>query len=521
MFISVVMSNRGSKTQYEVIAPFDTHKEYDVHIQKRHRQILEKFDTKGYVFSPREFFSKNLVLMKSDNRSELSAKSILSVTIRVGTQLKVLKKRTSDATVPDWFRELETVDYWSKQLRGSKMKNVKTGNKGTVRSLYVQQLWNFNKWLIEQTTKIKKTQQIKENFFEQVEVEMKFKHVEELFELLTQPIPNRSSVVKLIKKYLMDTELHKDKKVNYIKVIKSCILSYFAKNDQSLLLSFDPTILYTSSQEASEQQEMSLVDFMQIFTLGKPDVLEKAVFVAKFHRGLDASTLVDRFNFEVWPQLVEYFGSDDHNSWDTRKCPVITEHVRIKTTFKHPGGLDVDAIVAIQNYLNYREKKTGQVMMTGKPLFLNKNNQPITLSWVFRHFFKLAKRSGVLRKLPELNSYNVDSHEARDLLKSTLIASGCAQWAADVAIGHKPDSYEKVQKIFPTKFRSEYAKCSKLINIFSKIESIVQGDDTPKDVVDELIKSSEEKNNEMEIIRDEQLRMKQMMEHIQKQLTKQ
>ena len=160
--------------------------------------------------------------------------------------------------------------------------------------------------------------------------------------------------------------------------------------------------------------------------------------------------------------------------------------MRIKTTFRHPGGLDVDAIVAIQAYLNYREKKTGQVMMAGKPLFINQFGNPITLGWVFKHFFKLAKTSGVLRKLPELNSYNVDSHEGRDLLKSTLIACGCDQWAADVAIGHKPDSYEKVQKLFPTKFRSNYAKASKLINIFSKIESLVQGEETPKDIVDQF-----------------------------------
>lgn len=191
--------------------------------------------------------------------------------------------------------------------------------------------------------------------------------------------------------------------------------------------------------------------------------------------------------------MVKYFGSDDHNSWDLKKCPVITEHMRIKTSFRHPGGLDVDAIEAIQKYLNFREKKTGQVMMSGKPLFINTHNNPITLGWVFKHFFKLAKRSGVLKKLPELNAYNVDSHEGRDLLKSTMMACGVAQWASELSVGHKPDSYEKVQKLFPIKFRSEYAKCSKLINIFSKIESLVQSDDAPKDIVEQLEESFEKK----------------------------
>jgi len=487
------MSNRGLKTEYEVIEAFDPDKKYDIHIQNRHREILQQMTTVGYVFSPSQFYTEHSALMTSNDRTKLSAESVLSVSMRIGTQINVLRRNVSNATVPQWFKELETVDYWSGQLRGSKMKNVKVGNRGTVRTLYVQHLWNFNKWLIEQSIKTKKTIQIKENVFEQKEMIIKFKHVEELFELLTQAIPNRTDVVKTIKKYLMNTELHKGKKASYMKTIKSTLLSYFEKNDQSISVSFDPKILYDVSEEAEQQQEMSLVDFMKIMTLGKPDVIEKAVFVAKFHRGLDASTLVDRFNFEVWSQLTKYFGSDDHNSWDLKRCPVITEHVRIKTTFRHPGGLDVDAIEAIQSYLNFREKKTGQVMMVGKPLFLNKHGNPITLGWVFRHFFKLAKQSGVLKKLPELNSYNVDSHEARDLLKSTMISCDVAQWAAEISIGHKPDSYEKVQKLFPTKYRSEYAKCSKLINIFSKIESLVQGNETPKDVVDQLEENFEKK----------------------------
>ena len=43
----------------------------------------------------------------------------------------------------------------------------------------------FSIFGILQPTKIKKTKQIKENVFEQVEIVVKFKHVEELFELLS------------------------------------------------------------------------------------------------------------------------------------------------------------------------------------------------------------------------------------------------------------------------------------------------------------------------------------------------
>ena len=59
----------------------------------------------------------------------------------------------------------------------------------------------------------------------------------------------------------------------------------------------------------------------------------------------------------------------------------------------------------------------------------------------------------------------------RDLLKSTLIVSGCAQYAADHVLGHSPnDSYEKQAMLYPEKMRSEYAKASGLLNIFTNIE---------------------------------------------------
>ncbi len=145
---------QGYKSQYEVIEAFDPKKEYPIHIQKRHREILKKITNVGDVFTPGQFYKKHIELMKSNNRSEISAQSILSTTMKIGTQIKILKRKPTDATVPDWFKKLETVDYWSRQLRGSKMKNVKIGNRGTVRSLYVQHLWNFNKWLVVQTAKI-------------------------------------------------------------------------------------------------------------------------------------------------------------------------------------------------------------------------------------------------------------------------------------------------------------------------------------------------------------------------------
>ena len=67
--------------------------------------------------------------------------------------------------------------------------------------------------------------------------------------------------------------------------------------------------------------------------------------------------------------------------------------------------------------------------------------------------------------------YKIHSHEVRDLLKSTLIVSGCAQYVAEHVLGHAPrDSYEKQASLYPETLRSEYAKASGRLNIFTSIE---------------------------------------------------
>ena len=77
--------------------------------------------------------------------------------------------------------------------------------------------------------------------------------------------------------------------------------------------------------------------------------------------------------------------------------------------------------------------------------------------------------------------YKIRAHEVRDLLKSTLIASKCAQYAADHVLGHAPrDSYEKQATLYPEELRAEYAKASSRLNIFSKVESTLNTADDPE-----------------------------------------
>ena len=208
-------------------------------------------------------------------------------------------------------------------------------------------------------------------------------------------------------------------------------------------------------------------------------VLERAVFMCKFHRGLDTSTLTDRFNYTVQEQMRSHFGQENHASWDLSLCPVPVRLTRVKTGFAHVGFLESDAVRAVQKYMDVAAKR-GQDM--AGPLFLTSRGAPVNSAWVKTHFARLAERSGV-QKAGGVNATGrrinrVRSHELRDLLKSTLIESGCRTDVADHVIGHSPgDSYEKQAILYPRTMGTEYAKAATRLNIFTRLAASVSGND--------------------------------------------
>jgi len=128
----------------------------------------------------------------------------------------------------------------------------------------------------------------------------------------------------------------------------------------------------------------------------------------------------------------------------------------------------------------------------------------ISTAWIFNSFSRIVKRAGI-QKFVEINGrkqYKMDSHELRDLLKSTLIDSGCRIDVADHVIGHKPkDSYEKQSILYTETLRKEYAKASNRLNIFTKFSSVVNGTDDS----DELKIQLKEKLSELDRIKESRL----------------
>ena len=195
--------------------------------------------------------------------------------------------------------------------------------------------------------------------------------------------------------------------------------------------------------------------------------------LAMLQSGMDASTITDRFSFEGYGQLVKYFKTEDHTAWNLNMCPVPIKLVRVKTDYQYTTFLDHDAIVQLQEYLTWKEAKHGK-QDASKPLFLTKQNNPIYSAWVSKGFSDVAVRTGIQEKVSH-RAYKIHAHQVLHLLKSTLIASGCKQYAADHILGHAPrDCLREGGDTVPGgAARRVRQGIFQRINIISKAESIL------------------------------------------------
>ena len=377
------------------------------------------------------------------------------------------------------FCSIPCIEYWRSQLHSPNIKNLKTESvqRGGTKRCYTYGLFGFHKWLLGKQFEYASATQVVNGITQTQKKAVTLNGIDHLLNLYQHTLGGKIEFVMLIKKYLIHLQTAKNSPT--VDNAMFAIKSFFRENDLEIDFRFnnskrrkDPTI----------EDAMSLDDLRKIFSAKGIQPIEKAVFMCKFHRGLDSATFADRFNFEAWSQIVDHFGTDDSELWDITKCPVPIKLVRVKTNYRHTGFLDIDAIVALQEYLKKRTVTkmpihskqyivrgsktsafTRKKPLVGEALFLDTSGNPISINWIGRRFGKLRRRSGVTKAYP--------SHEMRDLLKSTLIDSGCRPDVADHVIGHVPkDSYEKQALLYPDNVRIEFAKASNRINVLGLAE---------------------------------------------------
>ena len=460
-----------TNTIYEVVEEYNP----EIHHAKLKPSQLKCIGLlkKGATFQP-----KDVIIEHADYLASKSAKSKITAskhvwdnTLRIARGLGIVKTSHIVRTPFDDFCQLESIQYFSQQLKGTKTKFLKdSGYDSSTKRNYLYRVWEFDTWLNGKTFEFKQTKHLTETSFEVVVDKIKLEGIEHFLKLFQRSFNSDSDFIRVIKQFLND-QMNRKCSVGYMKMKRNAILSYFEKNECELKFKYDPHINHQDFSEESSNATLSLIDLYDMITSGGISIIEKAVVLCKFHRGLDNTTFCDRFNFQAWEQLVDYFGTENYDNWDISKCPVPIRLTRMKTNYTHVGYLDVDAIQALQKYLKVRFNKTGKNIQPLEPIFIGRKNQPIRPQWLTDLIPKLANNAGIQKKIRNSNitvKNEKTSHELRDLLKSTLIVEGVASYVCELAIGHKVgDSYEKQDKLYPNKSREEFMKASSKINIFS------------------------------------------------------
>lgn len=484
------------KQLLEVIKEYDPKRDYGIYIRPQYARVLSILK-KGEKINPDEFIKQNQNKFTRKN-SFNTARGAIYHAITKGKKIGVLKKLPQEKSgVPisfDNFCKLQTISYWMKQLRTTRYKNIKPPKNAGTGPTYAYRVWNFNTWLHGRNFQYTSEIHTGGDLYKKEKVNVILKGVEHLLEIYKDSYKSDTDFIHIIKEFLMDP-IHEGSRASTVKGIYNAIKSYFEKNESALNFKFDYKANHISIYEQDDLPSLSLDQVMELLTVGKPTQVQKAVFLVKFHRGLDISTLIDRFNFEAWDQLVKAFGTEDYKKWDLSKCPVEVKLTRIKTACSHIGYLDRDAVEAIQKYLDLRFKQTYKPMRSEQPLFINAKGGAINDNWVKDSFRKLRKNAGldILLEGYKQNRYKVSGHEFRDLLKSTLIDCGVRADLADHFIGHKPkDSYEKQALLYTKSLRTEYMKASKRLNIFSNFSSMVKGSEDIDELSDKMIKMETE-----------------------------
>ena len=495
---------------YKVLANYDDTDHSTINL--KHSVILKNLK-KGQTVQ-----SKDLIKYAEMNTVQ-SKQKLVQHALKKAREMGMIADTNTKCSISE-FREFETVSYWANQLKQTQTKNIKKETFQGTRYSYVSNACAFHNWLIGRNFTYKNTVQTGSNSFETQEESTILEGLEHLLKLYQESYNSDMHFVKIIKQYLMDP-IHKGKKSSVVNISTCAIKSYFAKNESPVTFSFDSDINYENTKSNMEQTSLTLEEIFMMLTIGKPNIMERALILCKFHRGLDNITFADSFNYESWKQMVEYFGTDNYNNWDVTKCPVPIKLLRVKTQFIHTGFLDVDAIDALKTYLKYRFELTNKAMTYGEPLFITSKLKPVTPQHVYRIVRTLLKNSGlqqVLENYTKVIKYKKNSHEFRDTLKSTLIASGCRIDIADHVIGHSPkDSYEKQTDLFPKQMKIEYHKASRRLNMFSNMTENIQGV-TSEDKINEIKEAS---RITIERLQKENVEIKSCLNAIMKQINSQ
>ena len=398
----------------------------------------------------------------------------------------------SDVTQPpsrphDEFLHIPCVAQWIGMLNAPNTLHLRRRRSGT-RSVYGYALHRFHEWVAGRTLAMTARVDCGNGSYREERRDVEVRGVDHILELALEGGGIGRDMSVLIRQFFADLNSQKRYSRSVMLQTQNALKSFFTCHEVQYGLQIPRHMLRgTGSGGASggggaeewESRDLRLSEFCRMLTVGKPTICDRAVLLSKFHRGLDLSTLADRFNYTAFDQIAAHMGSDDPASWDLDRCPVPVVLTRVKTDYKHTGFLERDAVSANAEWIAERERLTGSGLRRGdgQALYINQLGAPISVQWIGERFRRLSVRIGLCQKREGGGlSSTRRSHQLRHLLKSTLIDAGCRIDVADHVIGHAPkDAYERQALLYPDSLRREYAKAAGKLNVFTNFETSIDG----------------------------------------------
>ena len=232
------------------------------------------------------------------------------------------------------------------------------------------------------------------------------------------------------------------------------------------------------------RKEVTAMEFLgmvkKVLASAKLSARDKSIILTVLQGGFDDSTLAEAFNYVAFPQLAKWFGTQDYKTWDVSKCPVQVWVNRPKTDYRYYSFVDVDALEALKEHLEVREREFGKVAVhrprnpgdlpTSDPVFLNQHGRPIRPSDVWHVFNDAGKRAGINVKGSTRSPYKgasirypFRSHECRDTMVTLAKRVGADVVAPNFFVGHSIDrlKYDKSPQDDPGYYRDEYLKLAR------------------------------------------------------------
>ena len=336
-------------------------------------------------------------------------------------------------------------------------------------------------------------------YFKWVQKQGKFSTPDELIEhkQTAQNDKERYLHIDLAEDYFAQAELSSFQEKSAYTAIRS-----FYKHNKAALPAYSLNFKQTPLKLVVTQQPITLDELKTL--LATAGAREKAIFLVMLQGGIDRSTLAEYFNFFAWSQITKQLGSEDPENWDLSRLPIHVNLTRVKTRVEYYTFLSVDAVKALQQWLNVRKTLMGKPMQNGEAIFLTPQRSALKKESISTIFNRLAIAAGLeskkYGKASEIR-YRFHAHELRDTFRSACTVAGVAHPVAEYMIGHSIDKlgYDKSPQVYPEHFKNEYAKVESMLNIFSsqalglrKIEELERKLSDKDQIIESLVKNGSE-----------------------------